>query len=155
MVSVEARASARWFSISRTRVARSLFVWIKVSRCCWRVVYEGCWLERAEIRDGSLRMVWRSVVLGLRELETLLSFIASQGLRGHTIYRTLDLGAILPRLLEDRGYMAAEDYWDVRPDVRLSGLAARLVQWCFAGCRVDWLRGCWVLGVVEEVCRGS
>lgn len=51
--------------------------------------------------------------------------------------------------------MAVEDYWDMRPDVRLSGRAARLVQRCFAGCRVDWLRGCWVSGVVEEVCRGS
>lgn len=71
------------------------------------------------------------------------------------IYRILGQGAIPLRLLGDRGYMAVEDYWDMRPDVRLSDLAARLVQRCFAGCRVDWLRGCWVSGVVEEACRGS
>lgn len=51
--------------------------------------------------------------------------------------------------------MAVGDYWDMRPGLRLSGLAARLVQRCFAGCRVDWLRGCWVLEVVEEGCQGS
>ena len=50
--------------------------------------------------------------------------------------------------------MAVEDYWNMRPDVCLSALAARLVQ-CFAGYRVDWFRGCWVWGVVEGVCRGS
>lgn len=81
--------------------------------------------------------------------------IVFRGLRGHTIYRTPGLGAIPPRLLGDLGYVAVEDYWGMRPGVRLSGLAARLVQRCFAGCRVDWLRGCWVWGVVEEVCRGS
>lgn len=44
----------------------------------------------------------------------------------------------------------------MRLGVRLSGcLAARLVQRYFAGCRLDWLRGCWVLEVVEEVSRDS
>lgn len=32
-------------------------------RFVWRVVWEGCWVARAVIRDGSLRIVWRSVVL--------------------------------------------------------------------------------------------
>lgn len=81
--------------------------------------------------------------------------IVFRGLRRHTICRKPGLGASLPRLLGDRGYMAVGDYWDMRPGLRLSGLAARLVQRCFAGCRVDWLRGCWVLEVVEEGCQGS
>jgi hypothetical protein len=51
--------------------------------------------------------------------------------------------------------MDVEDYWRMRPGVRLAGcLVARPVR-CFAGCHVDWFRGCWVLGVVEEVCRDS
>jgi hypothetical protein len=62
---VDARSSATWFCISRTRVASSLFTWSRDSRFCWRAVWEGWWLENAEIRFGSLRMDWRSRVLEL------------------------------------------------------------------------------------------
>jgi hypothetical protein len=40
-------------------------------------------------------------------------------------------------------------------DACLSGCLVASVQCCFAGCRVDWLHGCWVLGVVEEVSRSG
>lgn len=61
--SVEVRSVVRWVCRSRRWVARSLFVWMRVVRFVWRVLWEGWWVARAVIRDGSWRIVCKSVVL--------------------------------------------------------------------------------------------
>ncbi len=69
--------SERWFWSSRRPVARSLFTWRGVSRFCGRVVWGGCWAERAEMRDGFWRIDWRSVVLGVEVRRMLLRWRAA------------------------------------------------------------------------------
>lgn len=41
------------------------------------MVWEGCWAERAEMRDGFWRIDWRSVVLGVEVRWMLLRWRAA------------------------------------------------------------------------------